>query len=210
LTGGVTHSESARTEVRRVLLAGVLVVTAAIGVALGGQSLASSSPPSAAPAGIPREHKGALGEAGGALPGDTTAFDDGVPGVAKLDPDLLDALREAATDAAGDGVELFVDSGWRSGAYQARLFREAVAKYGSEAEASRWVATPRTSAHVSGDAADIGPADGAAWLSRHGAPYGLCQTYGNEPWHYERRPDAVAGGCPTMYADPTQDPRSRR
>ena len=29
-----------------------------------------------------------------------------------------------------------------------------------------------------------------AWLSEHGAAYGLCQIYGNEPWHYELRPDA--------------------
>ena len=32
-------------------------------------------------------------------------------------------------------------------------------KYGSEAEAARWVATPDTSAHVSGDAVDIGPSE---------------------------------------------------
>ena len=66
---------------------------------------------------------------------------------------------------------------------------EAVSKYGSEAEAARWVATPNTSAHVSGDAVDIGPSGAAAWLSEHGAAYGLCQIYGNEPWHYELRPE---------------------
>ena len=36
---------------------------------------------------------------------------------------------------------------------------------------------------------------------RRGCPstaprYGLCQIYGNEPWHYELRPDAVDHGCP--------------
>ena len=74
-------------------------------------------------------------------------------------------------------------------------------------EAARWVATADTSAHVSGDAVDIGPSDAAAWLSEHGAEYGLCQIYGNEPWHYELRPEAIDHGCPPMYADPTQDPR---
>ncbi len=100
------------------------------------------------------------------------------------------ALRSAATDASDDGVELVVDSGWRSPAYQERLLREAVSKYGSEAEARRWVATPDTSAHVSGDAVDIGPSAAAAWLSEHGAAYGLCRVYGNEPWHSScaRRP----------------------
>ena len=148
-----------------------------------------------------------LGEADGAVPDGTTVFDDEVPGVAKLDPALLGALRRAATDAAGDGVGFVVDSGWRSPAYQEQLLREAVSKYGSEAEAARWVATPETSAHVSGDAVDIGPSDAAAWLSAHGAAYGLCQIYGNEPWHYELRPEAVDHGCPPMYADPTHDPR---
>jgi zinc D-Ala-D-Ala carboxypeptidase len=155
----------------------------------------------------PSRLRGALGEADGAVPDGTTVFDDDVPGVARLDPDLLGALREAATDAADDGVEFFVDSGWRSPAYQEQLLQEAVSKYGSEEEAARWVATPETSPHVSGEAVDIGPSDAAAWLSEHGAEYGLCQIYANEPWHYELRPDAVDHGCPAMYADPTHDPR---
>ena len=112
--------------------------------------------------------------------------------MAKLDPALLGALRRAATAAADDGVRFLVDSGWRSREYQEQLLQEAVAKYGSEEEAARWVATPDTSAHVSGDAVDLGPAEATAWLSKHGAAYGLCQIYRNEPWHYELRPDAVA------------------
>jgi D-alanyl-D-alanine carboxypeptidase len=148
-----------------------------------------------------------LGEADGAVPDGTSVFDDEVPAVAKLNSDLIGALRRAATDAANDGVQLHVDSGWRSAEYQERLLREAIAKYGSEAQATRWVATPGTSAHVKGDAVDIGPTGAAAWLSNHGAAYGLCRIYANEPWHYELRPEAVAHGCPAMYADPTQDPR---
>jgi hypothetical protein len=197
--------------VTRIPVAGLLVVIAAIAVALGYQLPASSSTTYAPPIDVPRrEHRAALGEAGGALPAGTTVFDDGLPGVANLDPALLDALRQAAAAAAGDGVESFVDSGWRSAAYQRQLLREAVLKYGSEAEAARWVATPKTSAHVSGDAVDIGPSAAAAWLSEHGAEYGLCQIYGNEPWHYELRPDAVDHGCPPLYADPTHDPRMQR
>jgi hypothetical protein len=69
------------------------------------------------------------------------------------------------------------------------------------------VATPATSAHVSGEAVDVGPLDATAWLTRHGAKYGLCQIYRNEPWHYELRPGAFDHGCPPMYADPTHDPR---
>jgi hypothetical protein len=60
---------------------------------------------------------------------------------------------------------------------------------------------------VSGEAVDIGPAAAAAWLSQRGAAYGLCQVYENEPWHYELRPGAADRGCPSMYPDPTHDPR---
>jgi zinc D-Ala-D-Ala carboxypeptidase len=210
--------------IRGMRVAVLLVVLGAIAAALGHQLQASSpspaSPPSraASPTDVPRgEHRGprrgnhgALGEADGAVPDGTTVFDDEVPGVAKLDPALLGALRQAAKDAAGEGVELVVDSGWRSRAYQEHLFQEAVVKYGSDQAAARWVATPSTSAHVSGDAVDIGPPGAAAWLSEHGAAHGLCQIYGNEPWHYELRPEAIDHGCPAMYADPTQDPRTQR
>jgi D-alanyl-D-alanine carboxypeptidase len=153
-----------------------------------------------------------LGEADGVVPDGVTVtvFDDEIPAVANLDPDLLGALRQAATDAAGDGVEFYVTSGWRSPEYQEQLLHEAVSEYGSEEEAARWVATADTSAHVSGDAVDIGPSDASAWLSEHGAEYGLCQIYGNEPWHYELRPEAIDDGCPPMYADPTHDPRMQR
>jgi D-alanyl-D-alanine carboxypeptidase len=149
-------------------------------------------------------------EADGAVREGTTVFDDEIPGVANLDPALLGALRQAATAAADDGVALYVNSGWRSPEYQNRLLREAVSTYGSEAEAARWVATADTSPHVSGDAVDIGPLEATAWLSEHGAEYGLCQIYGNEPWHYELRPEAVDRGCPPMYADPTHDPRMQQ
>ena len=72
------------------------------------------------------------------------------------------------------------------------------------------MASPSTSAHVSGEAVDIGPSGAAAWLSEHGAEYGLCQIYGNEPWHYELRPEVIRHGCPAMYPDPTHDPRMQQ
>jgi hypothetical protein len=206
-----------RTRIRKIRVAGLLVVIAVFAGSLGYQSLAPSSSTVASAVdalrgerpGLRDEHGGGLGEDGGAVPDGTTVFDDD-PGVANLDPALLGALRQAASDAANDGVELVVDSGWRSAAYQELLLREAISKYGSREEAARWVATPKTSAHVSGDAVDIGPSAAAKWLSDHGAGYGLCQIYGNEPWHYELRPEAVAHGCPAMYPDPTHDPRMQQ
>lgn len=223
----VTYNQPARPKTYRtrirwfrvagLLVAGLLVVIAATAAALGyglpgsSSSTASSSSPDAPPIHVPRsEHRDARGEAEGAVPDGATVFDDEFPGVANLDADLLGALRQAATNAAGDGVEFLVEGGWRSPEYQEQLLREAVSKYGSEEEAARWVATPATSAHVSGDAVDIGPSDAAAWLSEHGAEYGLCQIYGNEPWHYELHPEAVYDSCPPTYADPTHDPRMQQ
>ena len=198
----MTYREPARTTTRRIRLrwipvAGLLVVIAAIAVVLGHQLPASSSSTAASPIDVPRSE-----------PSRRSSVT--IRGVANLDSDLLGALRRAATDAAVDGVEFFVDSGWRSPEYQEQLLHEAVSEYGSEKEAARWVATPDTSAHVSGDAVDIGPSGAAAWLSEHGAEYGLCQIYGNEPWHYELRPEAIAHGCPPMHSDPTQDPRMQQ
>lgn len=200
------------SRIRRLSVVGLVAVIAAITTALGYQvSQSSSSSSAASPSNTLRmEHRGALGEADGAVPDDVTVFDDETPAVANLDPDLLKALRQAATDAADNGVELYVNSGWRSPDYQNQLLREAVSKYGSEDEAARWVATATASPHVSGDAVDLGPSDATTWLSEHGAAYGLCQIYKNEPWHYELRTKAIDRGCPPMYADPTQDPRMRQ
>jgi zinc D-Ala-D-Ala carboxypeptidase len=209
----VTHTRPVRAaprpiRIRWIRVVGLLAVLAAIVAALGHPWPESPAATVATTIDVLRgEPRAALGEADGAVPDGTTVFDDAIPGVANLDPALLGALRRAATDAAAGGVELLVDSGWRTPAYQAHLLHEAVSEYGSEQEAARWVATPDRSAHVSGDAVDIGPSAAAAWLGEHGVAYGLCRIYGNEPWHYELRPEAVAQGCPPTYADPTHDPR---
>jgi zinc D-Ala-D-Ala carboxypeptidase len=136
--------------------------------------------------------------------------DDGAPAIANLDPALLDAMRRAAADAfADEGIPFYVTSGWRSPEMQQQLFDQAVRDYGSAEEAARWVASPQTSQHVSGDAIDIGDFDATYWLSLHGAAYGLCQIYANERWHFELRADAPTDGCPEQYLDPTYDPRTR-
>jgi zinc D-Ala-D-Ala carboxypeptidase len=186
----MSHSEPARIAARRIRSA---ILTALVVV-----STTTSSPPTA------------LGETDGTVPEGVRVFDDDIPAVANLDPGLLRALREAAIDAAKDGIEIVVNSGWRSPKYQERLLRQAVSKYGSEEKAARWVATADTSPHVSGRAVDIGPSRATAWSSRHGAEYGLCRIYRNEPWHYELRREAIDDGCPSMYADPRHDPRMQQ
>jgi D-alanyl-D-alanine carboxypeptidase len=216
-----TKPSGRRTE-GTVVAALVAIGAAVIGV-LVYQSSAASSPTATSgtttspivvqpPAHVPpRDHGGkaggAAGRADGVVPDGVTFFDDHYPAVTNLDPALLRALRQAATAAAGNGIDFYVNSGWRSHKYQEQLFRQAVAKYGSTKKAIKWVAPPGTSAHESGDAVDIGRAEATTWLSKHGASYGLCQIYSDEAWHYELRPDAVTHGCPAKYADPTHDPR---
>jgi len=226
----MSYSDQARTTAGRARSATTavlaLAVAAVIGAVLGYQAVVAPTSSSASPGARGHVLAGPVleppaGGPGWAVPGGVTVddgvvpdgvtvFDGDVPAVANLDPGLRAALREAATQAADDGVEFTVTSGWRSAAYQEQLLREAVAEYGSAEEAARWVATAETSLHVSGDAVDIGPTDAMSWLSRHGADHGLCQTYGNEPWHYELRPDAVDHGCPRPYDDPTDDPRMQQ
>jgi zinc D-Ala-D-Ala carboxypeptidase len=223
----MSHSEPIRIAVRRIrsatLAALVFVSATLIGIVtarLIGPARASFFS-AASPHVTPRRHDPqrrtptartssrptTRGRAVGAVRRGLRVFDDESPAVTNLDPDLLRALRQAAKDAAKFRVEIVVNSGWRSPEYQELLFRQAVSKYGSEEKAARWVATADTSSHVSGHAVDIGPSRASAWLSKHGARYRLCQIYGNEPWHYELRPEAIDDSCPSMYADPGRDPR---
>lgn len=177
---------------------------------------------------VPQAHRAPSAAAGGqsgaaGSPGGTAAVDreitadDGliregeqvnawsdVAAVTNLEPGLLEALRRAAEDAAEVGVEVRLNSGWRTPAHQERLLQDAMAEHGTAEEAARWVATPEESEHVSGEAVDIGPWQAAQWLSDHGAAYGLCQVYANEAWHFELRPEAVDAGCPRMYADASE------
>lgn len=207
---------------RRIALAVVGVIAAIIVAFAVQQSLAAASataPPGqgtatgeAMPSGAINGSVVAPSEVDGVIrDGDQpTVFDVDRVAVSKLDPALLAALQRAATDAADAGVTFLVNSGWRSPVLQDRMLQDAIAHYGSEAEAARWVASSATSAHVSGDAVDIGPLPTLDWLAQHGADYGLCQIYANESWHYELRPDAASQGCPQMYNDPTEDPRMQR
>lgn len=192
---------------RAVALAVSLVIAALLILVVTGAIQATAGGPPAL--GAVSADESAPGEADGVVErGDLSIFDD-VPAVTGIRPELLAALRAAAADAEADGVRFVVNSGWRSARLQEQLLDEAVARYGSREEAARWVATPETSAHVTGDAVDLGPWAARDWLAQRGARYGLCQIYANEPWHYELRTEAPTQGCPATYADPTQDPRLR-
>ena len=120
-----------------------------------------------------------------------------------LDPVVQERFDLAASAAGAKGVELRINSGWRTPGEQQVLFDDAVAVHGSEREAARWVLPPEKSAHVQGTAIDVGPATGAAWLAKRSGTYGLCRVYLNEPWHFE--PLVEPGGtCPPVLADATK------
>lgn len=122
------------------------------------------------------------------------------PQITNLDPDLRSALQAAARAATADGVPFWVTSGWRSRAHQQRLLDAAVVRYGSLKEALRWVSTPDGSAHVTGDAVDIGPAEADRWLERNGSRWGLCRVFANEVWHFELA-TGPGGSCPALIPD---------
>jgi hypothetical protein len=69
------------------------------------------------------------------------------------------------------------------------MFAAAVRRTGSVAAARQWVLPAAESRHVTGLAMDVRPTEGASWLERNGAAYGLFRVYDNEWWHFEYHPD---------------------
>ncbi|GAA4432443.1 hypothetical protein GCM10023169_38160 [Georgenia halophila] len=178
--------------------AGVALLVAVVGLA-GCGTEAATRDADRATAREAADSDGVITPADGYL-SERVAPSSDVAAVTGLDPALRQALLDASRDAADEGIDIMVTSGWRSAEYQQSLLDDAVAEYGSLAEARRWVETPGGSAHVSGDAVDVGPTDAAYWMSRHGSRYGLCQTYSNEVWHYELTTEP-GGECPAPLGD---------
>jgi zinc D-Ala-D-Ala carboxypeptidase len=142
---------------------------------------------------------GAVDTFGGWIPdGQTLSPFDGLnPAITQLDPALLQAIRDAATNAKAANIDLRINSGWRSKGFQQRLFDDAVRNYGSVDIAKEFVASPEVSKHVVGQAVDVAPVAADQWLIRNGAQFGLCQIYANEIWHFELAAD-TQGKCPPL------------
>lgn len=140
---------------------------------------------------------------GGATPEESPGTGDDPPApreVTGLDPELVARFEAAWALAAADGIELRITSGWRSADEQQALVDQAVARYGSEAEAHRWVLPPEVSAHVQGLAIDVGPTEGVLWLGDRQQETGLCRTYANESWHFELT-GPLGDPCPEPWPD---------
>jgi LAS superfamily LD-carboxypeptidase LdcB len=123
----------------------------------------------------------------------------------ELDQQLLNRFKAAQAAAKKDGQVIYIVSGFRSLSRQKTLFANAVRKYGSAAQASKWVAPPLISHHPWGVAIDVNYPDepiGAGWLEIHGSKFGLCRVFENEWWHFE---PVIAPGwkCPALVPDAT-------
>ena len=122
-----------------------------------------------------------------------------------LDKQLMNRFKAAQAAAKKDGQALYIASGFRTLSRQQTLFAQAVRKYGSAREASKWVAPPLVSHHPWGVAIDVNYPDepvGAGWLEVNGSKFGLCRVFDNEWWHFE---PVIAPGwkCPALVPDAT-------
>ena len=205
-----TRPQRPRRRVQWALaLAAVLsvVVVLAVGVVASGVLLQSSEPQGAgaSPQPSPATPTGPVGAEDGYIPtGEPLPYDSTAPALTKLEPPLRKALRKAGQQAAAEGVNLRVTSGWRSARLQQQLYDDALQRLG-ETEAVKLVKSPTDSEHVHGRAVDIGPTDAAVWMGSNGHKFGFCQTYANEIWHFELAADDQ-GRCPQPVPDASHNP----
>lgn len=153
------------------------------------------------------------GASGGQRPSDVKEFLHGrlAPGyedrrsdVDQLHPVMQDRLGAFLAAAQDSGHDIRIVSGQRSAERQAVLWNKALEKYGSAAEARRYVAPPGGSTHQSGEAVDLQFGDRAAglggkkteavrWAHENASKFGLNFPLGHEDWHIEPA-EARSGG----------------
>ena len=110
------------------------------------------------------------------------------------------AAKAAAKEA---GITQFIlNSGYRSAAYQQRVFDCWVKELGSPEAARQYALPPSESAHVKGYAMDIAPPNAALWLQKTAGQFGLCRRYADEAWHFEYQASYKTDGCPKLLPHP--------
>lgn len=132
----------------------------------------------------------------------------------EVDERILEPLQEMIASAKEDGLELFVDSAYRSVEYQREIMDKNIKRHlekGYSEEAARlmaqdYVSIPGHSEHHTGLAVDIitpsyqvldtgyAKTEAAIWLKEHAADFGFILRYPKdktditgisyEPWHY--------------------------
>jgi hypothetical protein len=138
-----------------------------------------------------------------------------------LKPEFAEQLQKMIADAASQGINLGISSGFRTYEQQLALYNADIAKHGGMA--SGMVAAPGTSIHEKGMAADLTRDPAAlAWAAANAAKYGAYFPMNDpnkhpfEPWHIEMMGSRGAGSgapsasiglpaVPTTAADPRAD-----
>lgn len=135
-----------------------------------------------------------------------SAIKEGTKRPTELHPQVLARFLVAQAAAKEVGVEMHIDSGYRSVAMQESLFNRAIKEHKTPQEAIKWVLPGDLSRHPWGLALDVNlhhEKSGASWLEANGATFGLCRVYENEWWHFE--PLIAPGGiCPPLLPDASQ------
>jgi LAS superfamily LD-carboxypeptidase LdcB len=120
-------------------------------------------------------------------------------GWAEVELETARAFLAMRDDAAADGIDLHIRSGWRSHERQEWLYQAWRMGLGNKA------ARPGYSNHQAGRALDIYlDAPTYEWLKKHARRYGFRRTVSDEPWHWERRGGKFRPPIPRRAA-----PRSR-
>ncbi|MTD13675.1 hypothetical protein GIS00_06930 [Nakamurella sp. YIM 132087] len=137
-------------------------------------------------------------DGGKACPADGQYYDEATTGML---PDAAAAWAAAKKAAAADDEVLCLNDGKRSAAQQQAQYDAYVEQYGKDV-ADQLVLPWQKSAHVSGYAADVQPANGYVWLQATDGSLGWCRIYDNEPWHFEYSESYETTGCPDRLPEP--------
>ena len=109
-----------------------------------------------------------------------------IPNGKEMRSDAAASFNRMHAAAARAGIDLHVNSGFRSMAEQQELYRKYLNGTGNLA------AKPGYSNHQGGIAVDINVGGTGTstykWMAAHGAEYGFKRTVPSEPWHWEYRP----------------------
>ncbi len=124
----------------------------------------------------------------------------------QIHPQVFARFLSAQAAAKEEGIEMVIDSGYRTTQTQEYLFNRAIKEHKTVEEAIKWVLPADLSRHPWGLALDVNlhhEKSGASWLEANGATFGLCRVYVNEWWHFE--PLIAPGGiCPPLKPDASQ------
>ncbi len=127
----------------------------------------------------------------------------------KVDSRIYPELQAMFDAARADGLQLFVQEGYRTSEEQQQILDEKIAAFENEGNsrkeakelAKEWVAVPGTSEHELGLSVDINANTSVSsrdsvytWLAENAHSYGFIKRYpsdkteitgiNNEPWHY--------------------------